>query len=273
MMKNIYVGSYAPCPHESGASSIPCNSLTQTTTTLLSSFKLSSILKVWLWYGVSFLVPCVPAFAQDTILGEGSESHSIPILGVTFDQEWEPVGMVAEVLVRFERREDKLGLRVQFDTSPGRFSPLAKDSVLRAILHVAKASHLTTESWTVTLTLPYPGVTMYGESLSGMVGLSVLALARGDPLPPDRVMTGTIASDGHIGIVGGIPLKIQAAYANNLRRVLIPEERDVADGDWRTPFLMEVSPVGNVQKAYFALTGQPLVQSSTVQSSATLVKR
>ena len=219
------------------------------------------------------MVLCAPVSAEDVSNDNLPESHSIPILGVTFNQEWEPIGMVAEVLVRFERRNDNLGLRVQFDTSPGRFSPLAKDSVLQAIMHATKAGHLKAESWTVTLTLPYPGVTMYGESLSGMVALSVLALSRGDPLPPDRVMTGTIASDGHIGIVGGIPLKIQAAHENNLRRVLIPEEIDVADGDWRTPFLMEVSPVGNIQKAYFALTGQSLEHSSAVQTSTAIVKR
>jgi len=181
--------------------------------------------------------------------------------------------MVAEVLVQFEQRNDNHGLRVDFDTSPGRFSPLAQDSVFKAIVHASKASHLTAESWTVTLTLPYPGVTMYGESLSGMVALSVLAFARGDPLPPDRVMTGTIASDGHIGIVGGIPLKIQAAHEKKLRRVLIPEEIDVADGDWRTPFLMEVSPVGNVQKAYLALTGQPLKQPIAVHTSGPMFNR
>jgi len=222
---------------------------------------------------VAILMVGSSAVAEED-LAPTPESHSIPILGVTFDQEWEPIGMVAEVLVRFERRDDDQGLRVQFDSSPGRFSPLAKDSVVQAILHATNASHLATGSWTVTLTLPYPGVTMYGESLSGMVALSVLALSRGDPLPPDRVMTGTIASDGHIGIVGGIPLKIQAAHENKLRRVLIPEEIDVADGDWRTPFLMEVSPVGNVQKAYFALTGQSLdPTATTVHSSSAVLKR
>lgn len=218
-------------------------------------------------------VLCAPVSAEDGSKENTSQRHTIPILGVTFDQEWEPVGMVAEVLVRFEQRNDSHGLRVHFDTSPGRFSPLAKDSVLQAIVHAAKASHLAAESWTVTLTLPYPGVTMYGESLSGMVALSVLAFARGDPLPPDRVMTGTIASDGHIGIVGGIPLKIQAAHKKKLRRVLIPEELDVADGDWRTPFLMEISPVGNVQKAYLALTGQPLEQPLAVHTSGTMFRR
>ena len=55
-------------------------------------------------------------------------------------------------------------------------------------------------------------------------------------------------------MVGGVPLKIEAAYEMHLRKVLIPEELDVADGDWNTPFLMQVSPVGTIQKAYRALT-------------------
>jgi len=39
---------------------------------------------------------------------------------------------------------------------------------------------------------------------------------------------------------------------------LVPSEYDVRDGDWRTPFLMHVSPVGTVDEAYFGLTGHHL---------------
>ena len=55
-------------------------------------------------------------------------------------------------------------------------------------------------------------------------------------------------------MVGGVPLKIHAAYEKKFRKVVIPEELDVADGDWETPFLMEVTPVRSINKAYFALT-------------------
>ena len=183
---------------------------------------------------------------------------TVPILGTTRNQHWEQIGVVAEVQIQFERRHDHSGLRVQFHTSPGRFSPGARRAVQQAIDQVGKVSHLDPDSWTVTLTLPYQGLTIYGESLSGMIGLSVLALAKGDPFPRDRVLTGTITETGKIGVVGGVPLKIQAAYEMHLRHVLIPEEIDVADGDWRTPFLMQISPVGTIKKAYRALTGRSL---------------
>ncbi|MCA9500843.1 MAG: hypothetical protein KC588_16740, partial [Nitrospira sp.] len=76
-----------------------------------------------------------------------------------------------------------------------------------------------------------------------------------------RALTGTITERGSIGAVGGLQLKILAAYENHFQRVLVPSEYDVRDGDWRTPFLMQVSPVGTVDEAYFGLTGHHLVAS------------
>jgi hypothetical protein len=55
-----------------------------------------------------------------------------------------------------------------------------------------------------------------------------------------------------------------AAHKEHLRRVLIPEERDVADGDWENPFLMEVTPVGSIRMAYQQLTDRPLTTVNSV---------
>ncbi|MDR4493862.1 MAG: hypothetical protein R3B74_05475 [Nitrospirales bacterium] len=54
-------------------------------------------------------------------------------------------------------------------------------------------------------------------------------------------------------------MKILAAYEKHFERVLIPSDFDVRDGDYRTPFLMHVSPVDTVDAAYFGLTGHHLV--------------
>ncbi len=213
------------------------------------------------------------ALAGDMIPPGGIHRVTVPILGTTLNRHWEQIGVVAEVQIELERRYDHEGLRVQFQNFPGRFSPLAQQAVLEAIRQVVKVSHLDSKSWSVTLTLPYEGLTMYGESLSGMVGLSVLALAKGDPVPRGRVLTGTITSNGHIGVVGGVPLKIVAAYENHLLKVLIPEEIDVADGTWENPFLMEVSPVGTIHKAYFGLTDQSLDSPPVSVSVSTLAAK
>jgi hypothetical protein len=53
-------------------------------------------------------------------------------------------------------------------------------------------------------------------------------------------------------------LKVAAANEAHMRRVLVPQESDAADGDWTTPFLVQVSPVASVSEAYLALTDHPL---------------
>jgi hypothetical protein len=180
----------------------------------------------------------------------------VPILGVTLEDV--PVGAVANVVVSFEERTDPNGLVVYFRADPGRFSRMAQTAIEQAIYRTARAAGLSTDSWTVILRVPYPGLTVYGESLSAMVALSVVALAKGELIPPDRVITGTVTPDGHIASVGEVPLKVAAAYEAHMRRVLVPDESDAADGDWITPFLVQVSPVASVSQAYLALTDCPL---------------
>jgi predicted S18 family serine protease len=188
----------------------------------------------------------------------GHREQIIPIVGVTLGQGREPTGMVTNLILTFEERTDQGGLAVLFRSAPGRFSPLAQTAVQQAIYRTAKAAGLSTDTWTVVLSVPDPGLTVHGDSLSAMVGLSVIALAKGEVIPPDRVITGTVTPDGYIARVGSVPLKVDAANQAHIRRVLVPEEQDVGDPDWETPFLMQVSPVGSVSQAYWALTDHPL---------------
>ena len=182
---------------------------------------------------------------------------SIPILGLTVDPSHRPTGVVSYVVLHFQDRGDQEGLRLRFQTLPGKFSPLAQHAVKLAIERVAAFANLGSNSWTVGLTFPYPGMTLYGNSLSAMVGLSVVALAKGESPIYGRSITGTITEDGRIGTVGGVPQKIYGAH-QHLNRVFIPDENNITDGDWSIPFLMHVSPVNTVEKAYRGLTGHRL---------------
>lgn len=169
-----------------------------------------------------------------------------------------PIGTVANLVLSFDQRSDHQGLAVQFKSFPGRFSRMAQTAVEQAIIRTAKVAGLSPDSWTVVLAVPYSGVTIYGESLSAMVALGVVALAKGEFIPPDRVMTGGVTPDGHIAPVGAVPIKVLAASDFHMRRILVPDENDPADSDWATPFLVQVSPVGSVSQAYEALTDHPL---------------
>lgn len=200
----------------------------------------------------------LPPAASETSTPVQIRHQSVPILGVTLNNAQQPVGIVAYVMIHFQKRSDHDGLKVHFRKVPGRFGALARKGVATAIGRAAESAHLEVNSWTVVLTFPYSGLTMYGDSLSGMVALSVIALAKGDAIKYGRTLTGTITDDGLIGKVTGIPFKVYAAHSEHLDRVLIPEEYHPLDGDWQIPFLMHVTHVGTIEKAYFELTEQRL---------------
>ncbi len=212
--------------------------------------------------GVLMIAVCSwPSRSEAATSVDGPLRHirtTIPILGTTMNEDAEPVGIVADIQLEFLQRRDHDGLDIQFLVMPGKFSPFAQQSVIQALYLVVEAAGLNSDSWTIRFTLPYPGVTLYGESLSAMAALTVVALAKNEPVDEETVLTGTVTVDGHLGTVGGVPLKILAAHKQHFRKVLIPEEPDVADDDWVTPFLMEVRPVGSINKAYLALTNHPL---------------
>lgn len=182
----------------------------------------------------------------------------VPILGTSLNRHHSPMGLVSKIVIDLYERRDQGGLRIQFHTEPGQFSLLARQATHHAITRAWHAANLPVDSWTVRLTFPYAGLTVYGKSLSAMVALSVVAMAKGEPLLEGRILTGTITDQGQIGTVGGLQLKILAAYRQHFQRVFIPSDYDIRDGDWRTPFLMHVSPVSTVEEAYLGLTGYQL---------------
>jgi len=229
----------------------------------LSHFLLGSLLFLG---GVALIGPSRSEGAQTTEAPLRHIRTAIPILGTTMNAEDEPIGIVAEIELEFLQRGDHEGLVVQFQTTPGKFSPYAQQAVIQALYLVVDAADLNPDSWTIRFRLPYPGVTLYGESLSAMAALNIVALAKNEPVDEETVLTGTVTADGQVGTVGGVPLKILAAYEKHFRTVLIPEEPDIADDDWETPFLMEVLPVGSISHAYLALTHRPLRTTLAPQS-------
>ncbi len=222
-------------------------------------------LTMWI-LGVLSALSIVSHAAASEMAPPGQFLHqSIPVLGMTLDKTRQPVGIVTYVMLHFHQRSDHDGLKVHFRKIPGRFGPIARKAVATAIDRAARSANLQDDSWTVVLTFPYSGLTLYGDSLSAMVALSVLALAKNEAIVYGRTLTGRITEDGHIGKVAGIPYKIYAAYAERLDRVLIPEEQDPHDSDWRTPFLMHVSHVGTLEKAYQGLTGRSLFSRKSLK--------
>lgn len=203
-------------------------------------------------YGLS-QTPSVPPYARQQL---------ITFLGVTMERRMgeEPKGAVGQLVVEWAARSDHDGMTVT--CSPG-FSPYTMTSIVAAIERVARVAGMESNSWNVVIRRyehgPRFGV-VYGDSLSAMVGLTVLALAKGDRVLPDRVLTGTVTPDGRLGPVSAVNSKIAAAHAMHFRRVIVPDSLDPSDRDWHTPFLMQVSPIQSVSAAYQALTDHQIAR-------------
>src|SRR5215467_11739448 len=129
--------------------------------------------------GVFFLVMmCVLVTVGAGSVRANQKEELIPILGTTMGVS--PVGEVVYLSVTFEERTDHAGLAVQFRRGPGRFSPMVQTAVQQGIYRAASALGVSPDSWTIVLSFPYPGVTLYGQSCSAMIALSVVAMSKGE---------------------------------------------------------------------------------------------
>lgn len=104
-----------------------------------------------------------------------------------------------------------------------------------------------------------------GPSAGAILAIGTLAALRGDRLDPTVTMTGTIASDGGIGPVGGVTEKVRAAAADGFTTVLVPALGPPADGAAAGALAalgdelgVTIRPVADLTEAYPLATGQPL---------------
>ena len=200
-------------------------------------------------------VLCLTGFADAAGPDDGPREQYIPLLCVLMEEA--PTGKVTYsgkviyVMVVFTTRNDAEGLEVHFTVGPGRFSMVTQTAAKQAIANTARVLGLSSDSWSVGLGALESGLIIDGPSLSAMVGLAVAAMAKGESIPRNRVITGTITSDGHIGPVGGVGLKVSAARQAGLQMVLVPS---VDNKKERAPDVTQVFTVGSVRQAYEALT-------------------
>ena len=166
-------------------------------------------------------------------------------------------GTVGYVHITFDRRSDTSGLAIRFNTAPGRFSRSAQVSIEEAIRRTARSLRLSTDSWAVVLTVPYSDIVVSGGHLSGMVGLSVAAMATGRTIDPGLLVTGRITQEGQIGPVGSAPLQVPAPGRARLRRIVVSKEQPLVERDQPARELIQVTPVSSVTQAFQELTGEP----------------
>ncbi len=118
-----------------------------------------------------------------------------------------------------------------------------------------------------------------GPSGGAILTIGTLAAMRGDTIRPAVTMTGTIAPDGTIGMVGEIPTKIEAAAEAGFRTVLVPAgAAAVFPGPVGTTGALdlialgrelgvEVIEVGQLDEAYVYFTGASIAPPSSATIS------
>jgi hypothetical protein len=119
-----------------------------------------------------------------------------------------------------------------------------------------------------------------GPSGGAILTIGTLAALRGDQLLDDTTMTGTIAPDGTIGMVGEIPAKLRAAAVAGFRRSLVPlgavrtvrAPYETGDGgvsaatdliEFGSELGVEVIEVGHLDEAYELMTGTAIALPDT----------
>lgn len=134
-----------------------------------------------------------------------------------------------------------------------------------------------------------------GPSGGAALTIGVVAATRHQKLRPGVTMTGTIAPDGSIGKVSGIPSKLRAAAASGYRTVLLPTanmtDRSATDipadmAEFGRSLGLDVLAVDDLSEAYPQMTGSslgdppapqqpltPTVDSAAKQATQELIAR
>ncbi len=185
-----------------------------------------------------------------------AEERTVPFLGTTLDYG-KPVGVVGFLVISLELRNDASGLHI-WSRNPNAFSEETRNAVTDAISRTARYTGISADSWSVRID-SVNHFRIYGMSLSAMVALTVISMAKGDTIAPHRVITGGIDADGSILAVGGVPLKAIAAHDAGLTLLIPTAPAHPLANPWAPPLPNEVSCVHTVEEAYAKLTGKKLI--------------
>ncbi len=96
-------------------------------------------------------------------------------------------------------------------------------------------------------------------SASAVVAVAIMAAYRGDAIRSDVALSGQITPDGRLDVVGGLPVKIEAAANAQYRAVIVPRDQAlmpdwVRSTDVASRRRVQLIQVGTLDEAYQAMT-------------------
>lgn len=185
---------------------------------------------------------------------------SMPALGV--QGEGLP-GVVNYILVQLDHVAGQSGPTVQFnEVNLGGGSFVGeewKEGARRAVRAVVHAVGDNGHDWLITIKNRSVTSLTDGMSASAAVAVAIMAAYRGDVLRSDIALSGQITPDGRLDVVGGLPMKIEAAANAHYQTIIVPRDQPLTS-DWVSS--MEVASrrrvqlihVATLDEAYHAMT-------------------
>ncbi|HXV69221.1 MAG TPA: S16 family serine protease, partial [Nitrospira sp.] len=150
--------------------------------------------------------------AAPVAAGGAARMISVPALGV--QGEGQP-GVVNYILIQFDRVAREDGPTIQFnEINLGGGSLVGeewKEGVRRAVLAATRAIGDAGRDWLITIKNRSMTSVTDGMSAGAAVAVGIMALYRGDAIRADVALSGQVAPDGRLDVVGGLPVKIEAA--------------------------------------------------------------
>ncbi|MGZ8381044.1 MAG: S16 family serine protease [Nitrospira sp.] len=199
-------------------------------------------------------MPVIPAYAGS------SNIVSVSTLGI--QGEGLP-GVVNYILVQLDHVASQGGPTIQFnEVNLGGGSLVGEEwtegarRAVRAVLHtVGDSGH----DWMITIKNRSATSLTDGMSASAAVAVAIMAAYRGGAIRSDVALSGQITPDGRLDVVGGLPVKIEAAANAHYRAIIVPRDQ-VLTPDWISSTdvashrRLQLIQVGTLDEAYQAMT-------------------
>ncbi len=200
------------------------------------------------------ITPTIPSYAGS------SKIVSVPTLGVL--GEGLP-GVVNYILVQLDHVAGHSGPTVEFnEINLGGGSVVGEEwkegarRALRAVTHtVGDSGH----DWLITIKNRSVTSLTDGMSASAAVAVAIMAAYRGDVIRSDVALSGQITPDGRVDVVGGLPVKIEAAANAHYRTIIVSRDQPLTP-DWVSATevasrkRVQLIQVGTLDEAYQAMT-------------------
>lgn len=187
---------------------------------------------------------------------------SVPALGVAGENL---PGVVNYILIQFDRTAGQDGPVVQFNqvsfAGSSRVGEEWMEGARRAVQAVSRTVGDEGRDWLITIKNRSMTHFTDGMSAGAAVAVGIMAAYKGDAIQPDVALSGQITPDGRLDVVGGLPVKIEAAADAHYRTIVVARDQTLTP-DWNLAnevaarMQVQLIRVGTLEEAYQVMTGR-----------------